>query len=232
MMQRGAGFRDSGCIFCSLVGDLLAPIRHGLSPCRGKSRTTSDHLGIVIKISVHLNLSENTSTRIQRCHCGNIFWEVLIHEDVNRLLQTSLCLAPNPCECSNPKITIKNRRLSLFQQNGMSFNTSLTKNGNKYIKKYFRCEPVYWKVCGIIILEILSYLRHLVHWKAYAITFWQMWKGILGFELRSTRIVWINLIPSIKKVYSYIQINRVSLSNVHKWFHIDPTEHLKQFFLS
>ena len=73
--------------------------------------------------------------------------------------------------------------------------------------------------------ETLSFLSHLVHWKAYAIIFWQMWKDILGFELRSPRIVCTKLIPSAKHFYN--QLNRDLWSNVHKWLHIDPTEHSK-----
>ena len=45
--------------------------------------------------------------------------------------------------------------------------------------------------------ENTSFFSHLVHWKAYAIIFGQMWKDILGFALRSVRIVCIELIPSV-----------------------------------
>ena len=65
--------------------------------------------------------------------------------------------------------------------------------------------------------ETLSFLSHLVHWKAYVIIFWQMWKDILGFELRSARIVCIKFIPSAKKIHFFNQMNRVSWSKVHKF---------------
>ena len=40
----------------------------------------------------------------------------------------------------------------------------------------------------IRILETLSFLIHLVHWKAYAIICWQMWKEILGYPRISFHI--------------------------------------------
>ena len=79
-------------------------------------------------------------------------------------------------------------------------------------------------------MKSLTFLSHLVHWKSYAIVFCQLWNNILGFELRSARIVCIKLIPSVKKVLFLNQLNRVSWSNVHKWLHIDPTEHSKHFW--
>ena len=48
-------------------------------------------------------------------------------------------------------------------------------------------------------MKTLGFLSHLIHWKAYTIIFWQMWKDVLGFELRFARIVCIKFIPSVKK---------------------------------
>ena len=64
--------------------------------------------------------------------------------------------------------------------------------------------------------ETLSFLSHLVHWKAYAIVFWQMWKDILGFELRSPRIVCTKLIPSAKKyifITNWIEVYDQTFTN-------------------
>jgi len=72
--------------------------------------------------------------------------------------------------------------------------------------------------------SIWTFWRHLVHWIAYAIIFWQMWKDILGFELRSPRIVCTKLIPSAKKVHFYNQLNRDLWSNVHKWLLLSTVE--------
>ena len=46
----------------------------------------------------------------------------------------------------------------------------------------------------------------LVHWKAYTIIFWQMWEDILGFELRSARIV-----------FHICQKNNCICFSVNKW---------------
>ena len=71
-----------------------------------------------------------------------------------------------------------------------------------------------WIYMHNMILKTLSFLRHFVHWKAYTIIFWQMWKDILGFELRSARIVCIKLI--LKR---YIFITKwIEFHVIHKWF--------------
>ena len=65
----------------------------------------------------------------------------------------------------------------------------------------FKLKGIYMIVqtTSIFILKTLSFFSNLVHWKSYAIIFDKIWKDILGFELRSVRIVRIKLIPSVKK---------------------------------
>ena len=66
---------------------------------------------------------------------------------------------------------------------------------NSYFK--FRCiSKLFWKR--------LVFLSHLVHWKACGIIFWQMWWDILGFKLRSARIVKRFLWISVRKLAIHV----------------------------